>query len=218
MPEPERIAVFDNDGTRRAGGRVRAGRFMLDQLRAAAPKRPEWKNDAAFNALVAHNKKALAEIGREPVLELLAVANSGMRRRRVRPIDPRLAEEPQPSAAQAPVHGSRLRAMQGLLAYLRANGSGPSWSRAAQSNSCGPGRRGVRHSSGTDRGQPAGCELRDGRGRAGADARTEDRLRQRARQADGRLWQISRRPIAASAIPTAICRCCRSLRRARAGA
>jgi hypothetical protein len=33
--------------------------FMLDQVKAAAPRRPEWKNDPAFKALMARDYKAM---------------------------------------------------------------------------------------------------------------------------------------------------------------
>jgi phosphoglycolate phosphatase-like HAD superfamily hydrolase len=74
-----RIAVFDNDGTLWAEQPLYFQfLFMLDQLKAAAPKHPEWKNNAAFQALAAHDQKALAALGEKPLLELLLQANSGM--------------------------------------------------------------------------------------------------------------------------------------------
>ena len=79
VPESERIAVFDNDGTLWIEQPIYVQfAFMLDQLRAAAPKHPEWQSNPAFKALLAQDKKALAEIGQKPVLELLVTANSGM--------------------------------------------------------------------------------------------------------------------------------------------
>ena len=58
VPAAERIAVFDNDGTLWSEQPLYVQfAFMLDQLRAAAPKHPEWKDNAAFKALVAHDKQ-----------------------------------------------------------------------------------------------------------------------------------------------------------------
>jgi phosphoglycolate phosphatase-like HAD superfamily hydrolase len=75
----DRIAVFDNDGTLWSEQPLYVQLvFMLDQLKAVAPRHPEWKDNPAFKALVAHDRAALAELGHKPVLELLAVANSGM--------------------------------------------------------------------------------------------------------------------------------------------
>ena len=75
----ERIAVFDNDGTLWAEQPLYFQfLFMLDQVKAAAPRHPEWKDNAAFKALMANDHQALADMGVKPVLELLLVANSGM--------------------------------------------------------------------------------------------------------------------------------------------
>jgi len=75
----DRIAVFDNDGTLWTEHPMYVQFvFMLDQVKAAAPKHPEWQDNAAFKALMARDTEALAAMGQKPVLELLAVANSGM--------------------------------------------------------------------------------------------------------------------------------------------
>jgi len=123
VPEPERIAAFDNDGTLWIEQPIYVQfTFMLDQLRAAAPKHPEWKSNPAFNALMAQDKKALAEIGQKPVLELLATANSGMTvgeydqsiRNWIKSARHPQLKRPYTELVYAP--------MQELLAYLRANG------------------------------------------------------------------------------------------------
>src|SRR5262245_7049241 len=72
-----RVAVFDNDGTLWAEQPLYFQfQFMLEQVKKAAPQHPEWKDNAAFKALAAHDKAALEKLGQKPVLELLAVANS----------------------------------------------------------------------------------------------------------------------------------------------
>ena len=123
VPKPERIAVFDNDGTLWSEQPIYVQFvFMLDQLKAVAPKHPEWKSNAAFNALVAQDKKALAELGQKPILELLAVANSGMT---VGEYDQSIrtwlksARHPQ---LKRPYTELVYAPMQELLEYLRANG------------------------------------------------------------------------------------------------
>jgi phosphoglycolate phosphatase-like HAD superfamily hydrolase len=123
VPEPERIAVFDNDGTLWSEQPIYVQFvFMLDQLKAVAPKHPEWKSNAAFNALMAQDKKALAEIGQKPILELLVVANSGMS---VGEYDQSIrawlksARHPQLKRQYTELVYAP---MQELLAYMRANG------------------------------------------------------------------------------------------------
>lgn len=123
VPEPERIAAFDNDGTLWSEQPIYTQfAFMLDQLRAAAPKHPEWQDNAAFKALAMRDRKALAEIGQKPVLELLATANSGMS---VAEYDASIrtwltsARHPQ---FKRPYTQLVYAPMQELLGHLRANG------------------------------------------------------------------------------------------------
>ena len=78
--EPDsRIAVFDNDGTLWAEQPFYFQfYFMIDQLKAAAPQHPEWKDNPAYKALMAHDMHAIETMGVKPLLELLAVSNTGM--------------------------------------------------------------------------------------------------------------------------------------------
>jgi phosphoglycolate phosphatase-like HAD superfamily hydrolase len=119
----ERIAVFDNDGTLWAEQPLYFQfQFMLEQLKKAAPKHPEWKDNAAFRALAAHDQVALEKMGHKPVLELLALANSGMT---VGEYDATirdwLASARHPDY-QRPYTDLVYLPMQELLAYLRAHG------------------------------------------------------------------------------------------------
>ena len=119
----ERIAVFDNDGTLWAEQPLYFQFvFMLDQVKAAAPKHPEWKDDPVFQALAKQNHEALAKLGQRPVLELLGQANSGMT---VGEYDGTirgwLAKARHPKFKR-PYTDLVYKPMQELLAYLRANG------------------------------------------------------------------------------------------------
>jgi phosphoglycolate phosphatase-like HAD superfamily hydrolase len=79
VPAEQRVAVFDNDGTLWAEQPLYIQiAFMLEEVKAAAPNHPEWKDNPAFKALIAHDMKALAALGMKPVLQLLGAANSGM--------------------------------------------------------------------------------------------------------------------------------------------
>lgn len=96
--------------------------FMLDQLKAAAPQHPEWKDNAAFQALAAHDHMALAALGQKPLLELLGQANSGMT---VGEYDKTIRQWI--ATAKHPKTGFLytqmvFKPMQELLSYLRAHG------------------------------------------------------------------------------------------------
>ena len=119
----DRIAVFDNDGTLWSEQPLYFQfLFMIDQVKAAAPKHPEWNNNPAFKALMAHDREALAKLGPKPLLELLGVANSGMT---VGEYDATirawLAKERHPKFKR-PYTDLVYKPMQELLDYLRANG------------------------------------------------------------------------------------------------
>jgi phosphoglycolate phosphatase-like HAD superfamily hydrolase len=123
VPPADRIATFDNDGTLWSEQPLYVQFvFALEQVKAAAPRHPEWKDDAAYQALVNHDRKALAEMGQKPVLDLIVSANSGttvgeydeaIRAWLATARHPRF-ERPYTDLVYAP--------MQELLAYLRANG------------------------------------------------------------------------------------------------
>jgi phosphoglycolate phosphatase-like HAD superfamily hydrolase len=123
VPPAERVATFDNDGTLWSEQPLYFQLvFMVDQMKAAAPQHPEWKDNAVFKALSANDHKALAEMGQKPVLELLAVANSGMT---VEAYDKTIrawltsARHPR---FRRPYTDLAYKPMQELLAYLRLNG------------------------------------------------------------------------------------------------
>jgi phosphoglycolate phosphatase-like HAD superfamily hydrolase len=123
VPVAERIATFDNDGTLWSEQPVYFQfQFMLDQVKAAAPKHPEWKEGPAFQALMANDHAALAKLGHKPVLELLAVANSGMTTDAYdRTIREWLATARHPKTGRLYTE-MIYQPMVELLAYLRANG------------------------------------------------------------------------------------------------
>jgi phosphoglycolate phosphatase-like HAD superfamily hydrolase len=123
VPPADRVATFDNDGTLWSEQPLYVQLvFALEQVKAAAPQHPEWKDNAAFQALVNHDRKALAELGQKPILELIVSANSGttvaeydqaIRDWLATARHPRF-KRPYTELVYAP--------MQELLAYLRANG------------------------------------------------------------------------------------------------
>ena len=119
----DRIAVFDNDGTLWAEQPLYfQALFMLDQVKKAAPQHPEWKDNPAFQALVAQDKAALEKLGHKPILELLVQANSGMTVGDYdRTIRDWLANARHPKY-ERPYTDLVYKPQQELLAYLRANG------------------------------------------------------------------------------------------------
>jgi hypothetical protein len=122
VPPDARIAVFDNDGTLWSEQPMPFQlSFMIDQLKAAAPQHPEWQRNPAFKALVAHDTAALAQ-NRKALLEMLAVANSGMTTDQYdQSIRAWLASARHPTL-QRPYTELVYQPQLELLALLRANG------------------------------------------------------------------------------------------------
>jgi phosphoglycolate phosphatase-like HAD superfamily hydrolase len=122
--EPDaRVATFDNDGTLWCEQPIYVQfAFMLDQLKAAAPKHPEWKDNAAFKALVAQDRAALAKMGHKPVIELLAIANSGMPVAAYDKTIREWLESARHPRFKRPYTELVYKPMQEVLAHLRANG------------------------------------------------------------------------------------------------
>ena len=78
VPQAERIAVFDNDGTLWAEQPMYFQlAFALDRIRALAPKHPEWKTTQPFKGALEGDLKAVLAGGEHSVLRVLAASHSG---------------------------------------------------------------------------------------------------------------------------------------------
>jgi len=123
VPPEERVATFDNDGTLWAEQPLYVQFvFMLDQLKAAAPKHPEWKDDPAFAAMIKRDRQALAKLGQKPILLMLAAANSGMTVEAYDKTVRKWLETARHPKFKRPYTDLVYQPMQELLAHLRANG------------------------------------------------------------------------------------------------
>ncbi|QIO36936.1 HAD family hydrolase [Bradyrhizobium sp. 1(2017)] len=79
VPAPERVAVFDNDGTLWTEQPFYfQGFFALDRVKAMAPQHPEWKTTQPFKAVLDGDMKALAGSGEKGLMQIIGVAHSGM--------------------------------------------------------------------------------------------------------------------------------------------
>jgi phosphoglycolate phosphatase-like HAD superfamily hydrolase len=122
VPAAQRIAVFDNDGTLWPEQPMYFQlAFMLEQVKAAAARHPEWKRDPGFKALAAGDLASLMA-DRKALARLLAAANSGMTTAEYdTAIRAWLASARHPRFNR-PYTDLVYAPMVELLAYLRANG------------------------------------------------------------------------------------------------
>jgi phosphoserine phosphatase len=79
VPEPERIAVFDNDGTLWAEQPMYFQLFFaIDRVQALAPQHPEWKNKEPFASLLKGNVKAALAGGEKAAFEIVMATHTGI--------------------------------------------------------------------------------------------------------------------------------------------
>lgn len=119
---PERIAVFDNDGTLWAEQPFYfQGLFVFDRLRALAPQHPEWKDDQPFKAALSNDMKTLAAGGMPALTELVMATHAGMTTEEfTRTVNDWLAAARHPKFNR-PYTDLSYQPMLELLAFLRAN-------------------------------------------------------------------------------------------------
>ena len=79
VPEAERIATFDNDGTLWAEQPMYFQLiFALDRVKALAPQHPEWKTQEPFASLLKGDLKAALAGGERAMLEIVMATHAGM--------------------------------------------------------------------------------------------------------------------------------------------
>ena len=123
VPEAERIATFDNDGTLWCEKPLPVQLFFaLDRVKALAPQHPEWKEKEPFASLLKGDLKTAAAGGERAILELLTATHTGMTTAEFEQI-----VKDWIATAKHPTTGKRFsemtyQPMLEVLAYLRANG------------------------------------------------------------------------------------------------
>lgn len=79
VPPSERIAVFDNDGTLWAEQPMYFQfLFVLDRIKALAPRHPEWRTQEPFASLLRGNVKSVLAGGERALGQLLMATHAGM--------------------------------------------------------------------------------------------------------------------------------------------
>ncbi|RUU35377.1 haloacid dehalogenase-like hydrolase, partial [Mesorhizobium sp. M6A.T.Ca.TU.002.02.2.1] len=79
VPVPERIAVFDNDGTLWGEQPMYFQLlFALDRVKVLAPQHPEWNTQEPFASLLKGDVKVALAGGEHAILEIVMAAHSGM--------------------------------------------------------------------------------------------------------------------------------------------
>lgn len=123
VPEPERIATFDNDGTLWAEQPMYFQLlFALDRVKALAPQHPEWKEQEPFAALLKGDTQAALAGGEKAIVEILMVTHAGMTTEDFEQIVRDWFATARHPTTGRPYTEMVYQPMLELLAYLRANG------------------------------------------------------------------------------------------------
>jgi phosphoserine phosphatase len=122
VPVPERIAVFDNDGTLWAEQPFYfQGLFVFDRVHTLASQHPEWKDKQPFKAALENDMKALAAAGLPGLVELVMATHAGMTTEEFeRIVKDWLATSRHPKFNR-PYTDLAYQPMLELLAFLRTN-------------------------------------------------------------------------------------------------
>jgi hypothetical protein len=79
IPPPERIAVFDNDGTLWSEQPIYVQiAFTFDRIKALAPQHPAWKTTQPFKAVLEDDLKGVLAAGQKGLFELIAATHAGV--------------------------------------------------------------------------------------------------------------------------------------------
>jgi hypothetical protein len=203
VPPAERIAVFDNDGTLWAEWPVYFQlQFAIDRVKALAPQHPEWSTQEPFRYIISGDMRSFAASGEKSVVSVVEVAHSGMTTDEFdQTVKDWLRTSNHPQTHQ-PYTAMVYKPMLELLAYLRANGfktfivsGGAEFMRVWPS--------GLRHSARAGGGSRASSSTKSATaGRCRVKLPESTRQRRQGKPVGIETF-IGRRPIAASATPTA---------------
>ena len=123
VPAPERIAVFDNDGTLWAEQPLYFQLFFaIDRVQQLAPQHPEWKTEEPFASLLKGDTKGALAGGEEAIVEIVMATHAGNTTAEFEQIvSDWLATAKHPTTGR-PYTEMVYQPMLELLDYLRANG------------------------------------------------------------------------------------------------
>ncbi|MBY5540542.1 haloacid dehalogenase-like hydrolase [Rhizobium leguminosarum] len=123
VPEAERIAVFDNDGTLWVEHPMYTQlAFAMDRVKTLAPQHPEWKETQPFKAVLEGDMKALAASGEKGLVELIMTTHAGMTSSDFQKVVTDWLASARDPKFKRPYTELVYQPMVELLAYLRANG------------------------------------------------------------------------------------------------
>ena len=123
IPESDRIATFDNDGTLWVEQPIYTQFvFAIDRVKALAPQHPEWKTNEPFRSALAGDTKTVIAGGEKGLFALMMATHTGMTNEEfTKTVEGWIATARHPRFKR-PYTECVYQPMLEVMAFLRANG------------------------------------------------------------------------------------------------
>ncbi|MCB1827447.1 MAG: haloacid dehalogenase-like hydrolase [Coxiellaceae bacterium] len=122
VPEQQRIAVFDNDGTLWAEQPMYFQLyFAIDRIKALAAQHPEWQQQEPFASVLRGDLQAVLAGGEKALLKLIMVSHAGMTTAQFEKIVTDWLTTAKHPITHQPYTQMVYQPMLELIAYLKAN-------------------------------------------------------------------------------------------------
>ncbi|MCV9385858.1 HAD family hydrolase [Reichenbachiella ulvae] len=123
VPEIERVAVFDNDGTLWSEQPLYFQLFFaLDRIRDMAENHPEWQEQQPYQAILTNDMKTLSGFGMKELMEILMTSHAGMSTDEFEKFVTDWISSARHPHFDRPYTDLIFQPMLELLTYLRSNG------------------------------------------------------------------------------------------------
>ncbi|MCV6823001.1 MULTISPECIES: HAD family hydrolase [Halocynthiibacter] len=123
VPEMDRIATYDNDGTLWVEAPIYTQiLFALDRIKEIAADHPEWQDDPVLKAAIDGDMETIAKSGEKGVAQILAVTHTGMTTDEFAQIATDWITTAKHPTMDRLYTDLTYQPMKELLAYLRENG------------------------------------------------------------------------------------------------
>ena len=122
VPVPERVAVFDHDGTLVCERPIAHGMFLVDRVRDMVERRPELAHEEPFATLLTGDVEFMRKLGKKFFLDLTFTAIGGMPEERLEAEAREFIRTARHPVFDVPLGETTYQPMRELMALLKAKG------------------------------------------------------------------------------------------------
>ena len=122
VPPPERIAVFDHDGTLICEKPIVHGMFLLDRIRHLAKQRPELAQEEPYTTLLTGDIESIRRLGKKYLIDLTFSALAGVPEDRLQDAVREFLKTARHPVFDVPYGDTTYQPMHELIALLRSRG------------------------------------------------------------------------------------------------